>query len=460
LSPLIVSETATCPGLFYATSTKDGQLFRIRIPGGILTERQCFLIAEVAENLADGCLQVTNRSNLQLRTKLAQIPTLTYHKLQKAGLAAQNPVVDHLRNIMVSPTAGIDRTQLIDTRPLMAELTQYIDNSPHLANLPPKFSFGFAGGEKVAIVDRTNEFLLAAEVLEAQVYLRLWLNAGKGSGCVDTGILLTPDRCLPIAKAAIDVYLTAQENLAPYYQKPRLQQILEHWGLDGYLDRVLSRLDFLPLRLTSSLPNFDAENRLCTRIGIHPQGQKGLFYLGINLSFGNLEARQIRSLGHLARIYGRGELRLTPWQNLLIGDVPEAHLADFQREINDLGLNCLPSSPEAGIVACAGNTGCAKSATDTKAHAMKLGRDLAAQNRIDRPAANIHFTGCPKSCAQTHQADLTLVGTTITQENTSMEAYHIYARGGEDSRFGRLVAPNIPHTAINQYIVSLLECGN
>jgi ferredoxin-nitrite reductase len=461
LSQLNPSETITCPGLFYATPAKDGQLFRLRIPSGILTNKQCLIIAELGEELGHGWLQVTNRSNLQFRTKIGIINPDLLQKLQEFGLAAKNRTIDHLRNIMASPTAGIDRAQLIDTRLLVAKFAAYIENNPYLSSLPPKFSVGFAGGERVTIVNQLNEFLFAAEEIENRVYFRLILNAGKEKDSIDTGILLASRQCLPMMTTSIAVYLEAINDPTlkklSKRQKPRLRDILNHLGIDWYLDRVLSRLSFVPNCLEFD-KKLSANKKTIVEngaIGIYPQLQAELFYLGVNLPLGNLEARQLRELAKLLEIYGDGELRLTPWQSLLISNVPTDKIDDLRAEITNMGLNCAIDRPYNGLVACAGNTGCAKSATDTQKHALALAKYLEGKTSPDKPALNIHFTGCPKSCAQANQADITFLGTTIQQDDRILEVYQIYAKGGEDSKFGRLVAENVcfEESAIGSQII-------
>src|SRR5206468_9832934 len=61
-----------------------------------------------------------------------------------------------------------------------------------------------------------------------------------------------------------------------------------------------------------------------------------------------------------------------------------------------------------GLVACTGNTGCKYAATDTKGHAIALAEFLNKRVRLDQPI-NIHFTGCPNSCAQ-HRSEERRVG--------------------------------------------------
>jgi ferredoxin-nitrite reductase len=102
------SEPLVCPGLFYATPAQDGAIYRIRTPAGRLTSQQSSVVAHFAEQMGDGYLQITNRANLQIRSVHMLAPAPILSAFQDVGLAAPMAGVDHLRNIMASPTAGID----------------------------------------------------------------------------------------------------------------------------------------------------------------------------------------------------------------------------------------------------------------------------------------------------------------------------------------------------------------
>jgi ferredoxin-nitrite reductase len=123
---------------------------------------------------------------------------------------------------------------------------------------------------------------------------------------------------------------------------------------------------------------------------------------------------------------GDRTLRLTPWQNLLIPNVPNAVLPQVQRQLQQLDLNYLSTHIYSGLIACAGNT-CASSATDTQTDALRLAETLDQQITLDMPIT-VHFSGCPKSCAHHGASDLTLVGTWVEQR----PAYQIYV--GENDR--------------------------
>ncbi|MGL5196072.1 MAG: precorrin-3B synthase, partial [Chroococcales cyanobacterium] len=121
-------EPNVCPGLFYGTSAQDGYLIRIRTPGGFLNAQQGRVLATLAEAWGSHLIQVTNRANLQIRAVQGAPTAEMLHTLQTIGLAAENPRLDHLRNVMTSPTAGIDAQELWDTRPLVIALDAYIQH--------------------------------------------------------------------------------------------------------------------------------------------------------------------------------------------------------------------------------------------------------------------------------------------------------------------------------------------
>jgi ferredoxin-nitrite reductase len=456
------SEQITCPGLFYATPARDGIIFRIRIPGGIINSNQCRAIAKLAKNISGGDIQITNRANLQIRAIDDNISSDILEDLQAIALAAQNSEVDRLRNIMNSPTAGIDRKQLIDTRPIVKELDKYISSHPHLAELPSKFSVGFDGGETVSIANFHNEILFAAVRENSKVYFRLYLSIEKDKLPVDTGVLMRVEECLSVAIALMEAYLEGVHLLSKSdlenSKKPRLRQILKQWGIDWYLDRVSKYLSF-PLRHQSDTLETVRQNAKFQdgHLGIHSQRQENLAYVGLVIPLGRLEIKQTEELAYLAEVYGNATLRLTPWQNLLIPDLPNSKIENLQTEIEKLGWHYSPTHPSSGIVACTGNIGCASSATDTKNHALRLAKYLEENVLLDRPI-NIHFTGCLKSCAQNIVGDITLLGTTIEKGKQTVEGYHVYvANSNKEEKFGQLLYRNIVFDDLPTLIAQILQ---
>ena len=66
-------------------------------------------------------------------------------QLGQYGLTARGSGVDNVRNITASPTAGLDGSELFDTRPLAKALHHYMLNHRDLFGLPRKFNVAFDG---------------------------------------------------------------------------------------------------------------------------------------------------------------------------------------------------------------------------------------------------------------------------------------------------------------------------
>ncbi|NEU73656.1 precorrin-3B synthase [Hassallia byssoidea VB512170] len=440
-----------CPGLFYATPARDGILSRIRIPGGILNSQQGRVLAEFAESFGEGYVNVTNRANLQIR-KIQGVTPEVLTTLQKVGLAATLTEVDHLRNIMASPTAGIDSLELIDTRPWVRELDAYICRHPELKGLSPKFSVAFDGGGAVRVCDRPNDIVFQAIALsedcaavENNIYFQLILGDA-------TNILLQPKECLSVVVAIAQVYLDNVDQTKK--SKLRLKHLLQDKGVEWYLQQAQG---YLPFSLLKRLkPTLDKSiNPKYHHLGVHPQRQAGLSYIGIILPLGQLLSKQLHSLGDLAQTYGSGTLRLTPWQNLLISDIPNSSIPHVKAEIERLGLDWNANQIQGSLVACTGKTGCTSSATDTKKQALALADYLKKHITLDVPV-KIHFSGCPKSCAYHGKSDITLLGTLIEKDNTFVEGYHIYV-GDKEQAFGRELYTNVCIPVMPHRILQMLE---
>jgi ferredoxin-nitrite reductase len=433
--------TSACPGLFYRTNAQDGILSRIRIPGGIINSEQCRVISDVADAYGGGYVDITNRANIQIREITNHLDASVLEKLQNIGLG-RNPVVDHIRNIMTSPTVGIDITEIFDTRVLVNDWDNYLVGNSGLSALSAKFSVCFDGGGGVGVRYRINDVGLFAVNVGGDISFQLCLGITKGQPPESVGVLLRPEQCLSVLVALTDVYL---DNITSRGRRVRLREVIGCLGVEEFLKEVERRLSFTMSVVSKEEYQVPVSHPQYGYVGIHPQRQSGLSYVGVVVPLGRLESYQVRGLAYLAEIYGSSSLRLTPWQNLLIPDIPSSQLAEVKAEITRLGLDYSASNINSALVACSGTVGCASSATDTHLHAKEVAKYL--ENLTDQPI-NIHFTGCEKSCAQHHNSDITLLG-------VSSEAYHVYVGDGEE-KFGRKIAENLPFSQIPSLIEAML----
>jgi ferredoxin-nitrite reductase len=168
-----------------------------------------------------------------------------------------------------------------------------------------------------------------------------------------------------------------------------------------------------------------------------------------------MTTNQLRQISDLARIYGTGGVRLTPWRSILLPDVQDP--STLWQQLEDLGFSSISNNIWGGLVACSGTSGCAASFTDTQADALALAQYIENNLTLDRPVT-IHFSGCSKSCAHHGSSDLTLVGTkaAIAQNNRTIAGYHLYM-GDAEHPFGRLFLSNLKPTQLPAKIAQLLS---
>jgi ferredoxin-nitrite reductase len=450
LSEPIAPTAVTCPGLFSPTSAQDGMLSRIRVPGGILSEVQCKAIALLADRYGNGLVQVTNRANLQLRGLEAKLSSDALGQLQAVALASPIPELDGIRNIMSSPTAGIDPQALVDTRPLVQEWNRTIISRPDFAVLSPKFSVCFDGGEGVGVGDRPNDITLVATKVENSLQFRLHLSTGeRGESPQDVGVNVEEGEVIALLATLAEVYRDYTLQQSSQRKPPRLRALLKDWGVEHYLQTISQKLGF---RLIEDTNNLNKPNAIpYAHLGIHPQRQADLSYVGVSLPLGQLKSQQLRALAHLSQQYGDGSLRLTPWQTVIIPNVLTAQGAQVQQQIEVVGLQTRATHPSSAMVACSGTSGCSSAVANTQRHAQLLTAHLARSLVLDCPI-NIHFSGCDKSCAQHQAGDITLVGIPVEEG----EGYQIYV-GSEDSKFGRMLDSLSPPDRLPQRIEAMIR---
>jgi ferredoxin-nitrite reductase len=418
----VIAEHAICPDIYHPAVARDGLLTRLRIPGGVLNVAQLVAIEQLLTATGLDYIQVTNRANLQLRALTEDLDKEVLTALTDCGLAAHDIAVDGIRNIMLSPTAGIDARELIDVRPLANDWHQYLTDHPELGILSTKFSVGFDGGGSVGIIDRPNDItLLAVSDREFDLYLGI---GERGSAPVPVRVRLGVDECISMLGAIAQTYRQGIELFGrDTKRKLRLRDVIDRWDLTGFSEIVQrefagsSHFIFKNLHRERDLARADENYHL----GIHQQPQPDRYYLGIVLPLGRWNREQVKGLGKIAARYGSGAIRLTPWQNIILPDIQVDDLERVQGLITALGLIHTANHPSSLLRACAGSTGCQFGATDTQRDAIDLSNYLAANFNLDRLGGalrvrplNIHFSGCDKSCAQHDRADITLWGVEAT----------------------------------------------
>lgn len=454
-------------GLFWLNPVKDGYMCRLRIPGGVVKSYQLRELAAIASELTTGYIQITTRNNFQIRLIEPKDCPEVLRRIQGCGLHSKGAGADNIRNITMNPCAGYDPHEIIDVRPFVNELATLIIGGREFYDLPRKFNIAYDGGGLISAVEDTNDIGASAvrigenaEGIVPGVYFRIALGGvtGHQTFASDCGVLLEPGQLNEFIVALLRVFI--KEGDRTNRKKARFKYVVERMGLDGVVKAAEAFLKWKPRRLLADSPLHEARpfsQQGHSHVGVYPQKQEGLHYIGAGVPVGQLTAKQLNLIADIADSYGTGEIRLTVWQNFIIPNVGTAFTATACKALKRAGFYTEPSPLRNGFVACTGSKYCKFAATDTKGHAIQMMEYLSKRVPLDVPV-NIHFTGCAHSCAQHFMGDIGLLGTKV-KDSASGEGYHITVGGGfgENRMVGRQVFSGVSVESLGEVLEAMLR---
>lgn len=343
-----------CPGALTTHRAADGELARIRLPGGMITASQLAAVARAASDHGSSTIELTSRGNLQIRgiRDTGSVAGL----LGDAGLL---PSLSHerVRNIVASPLSGRSGGRC-DVRGLVADLDSAVQHDRQLSQLPGRFLFGLDDGRGDISALCPDAGIHALD--ESTVALLL---AGR-----DTGVRL------PVTEAVASLVAVARQFTT----------------LRGKCWRVAELED--PLTLLDSRKPTASGGRTWppitrARVGWIEQTD-GRITLGAAVPLGVLDAESARYLAAVA-----APMAITPWRSVLLFDLDEGTADVALRVLAPRGLVFDQNSPWLSVSACTGSPGCERSLADVRADAAAAVHDPAAL-----PGTHRHFVGCERAC--------------------------------------------------------------
>jgi ferredoxin-nitrite reductase len=413
-------------GLFFLTPNKEAFMARLRIPGGLLKTFQLRELANIAKELTSGYVQITTRANFQMRLIQPKDCPEFLRRVQSVGLHTRGAGADNIRNLTANPTAGIDPHELVDVLPFCHELGQTIINDRSFYDLPRKFNIAFDGGGLIGTVEDTNDIGAKAVKVGDEIVFRIALGGATGHKAFarDLGVLVKPAEVNKVIVALVRIYI-ANGNRTDR-KKARLKHLLETWSLEKYLGEAEKILGYKLAKAPADLQVEYGETKFPhTHIGVYPQKQKGLNYVGVAMPVGQITTKQMIRVAEIADLYGSGEIRLSVWQNFIIPNVSDAYVETVKKALRKIGFDTQQSLLRGGLIACTGNSYCKFAQSNTKGCALELADYLDKKITLDSPI-NIHVTGCPNSCAQHYMGDIGLLGVKVRGE----DGYHVFIGGG------------------------------
>ncbi|MGH9174033.1 MAG: nitrite/sulfite reductase, partial [Vicinamibacterales bacterium] len=326
---------------------------------------------------------------------------------------------------------------LVDAFPVAEAISSYFTGNREYANLPRKFKMSVTGCREDCAKAEINDIgLLPARLDDGTLGFNLLVGGGLSDGPrlgSDIDVFVTPEQAVELTRAIAQLYgeLGNRENR----WTNRLRYLVQELGPEGFRAELAARARF---DLTPAGEHLTHHYR-GDHIGVHPQRQAGLFYVGLNVPVGRLAGAQLVELAGLAREYGAGEIRLATDQNLILTGLPEERLAGLLAEPLLETYSPSPKPFERGVVACTGNEFCRFAIVETKARALEWARYLDKHVPLNGDEiVRMHFSGCSASCAQPQIADIGLRGETAKTAGAIVEGVDI-GLGGSLGRDAALI---------------------
>lgn len=434
-------------GLYTQRPEEDGYfMWRIRIPGGALTSDQTREIGRISQEFGHDVADVTDRQNIQLHwIRLPDVPEI-WERLEAVGLQTTEACGDTPRNILGCPLAGVDAGEIIDASDLVRACNDRIVGDLDFSNLPRKYKPSITGCRHQCAVHEANDVsFVGNELDDGSIGFDLWVGGGLSSTphfAQRLGVFVQPEQVEEVFVGVTSIF--RDYGYRRSRNKARLKFLMADWGPE--LFRQVLEEKYLGYQLPdgpAAKPSSQV-HRDHTGVGRQRNGEN---YLGFALRNGRISGTQLIALADLSDQEGRGRLRTTTQQKMVLLDIPDERLGSTMERLEDLGFPVFSSAFRAGMMACTGIEFCKLSIVETKARAEWLYAELEKRfPDFDEPI-RINVNGCPNSCARYQLADIGFMGVLVTEKTGSngdverLEGFNVHLGGhlGEPRAFGRKV---------------------
>jgi precorrin-3B synthase len=416
-------------------------MLRIKFPNGIVTADQLRAVGRLSERYGRGMGDITTRQNIQLHWLRIEDMPVILDELNAVGLSFTQACGDVWRNVVGCPLAGVDGHELIDSRPLIEELERTVVGDRSFSNLPRKFKVSVSGCLHRCAQHEINDIGLVAVEKDGVVGYDVWVGGGLGASArmgrrLDAFVL--PEEAADVCRAITEIF--RDEGKRTKRTRARIKFLVDEWGVERLRDEVEQKLGrALP---TSVVPG-DPVDPHRDHLGVHPQAQPGLYYLGATTLRGRFTGDQMIAVADIADRFGSGALRCTNRQNIIVLDVPDGQVDEAAASLLDVGLPTEASTFRRGVISCTGMEFCKLAIVETKERAAELIEHLERRVGDISGSLRINLNGCPNACAQYQVADIGLQGGIARlPDGRRVQGFilHIGGRLGADAGFARRVA--------------------
>ena len=439
-------------------------MLRVRATGGAITPEQLLGLARISAKVGAEHLHITTRQEFQIHDVSIENVIPALRALLPLGLTTLGGGGNTVRNILVSPDAGVGVDEIFDPSPWAFALTTRLIAEADSWNLPRKFKIAFSNSPADSAYAQFNDVGFLATIKDGRQGFKVYVAGGLGASS-SVGHLLEefiPAEDAYIVSAALK-HLFDKHGNRKNRNAARLRFLWSKLGEDRfrqiYQDEVrqlaqlpLTKLHPLvidqPLDQAAALaiPATGVESAEYARWRkryVFPQRQPGLYSIVVPASLGNIANQHVAVLAQYLRAFGPHSIRAAFGQNLRLRNIPEAALAATYHVVRDITNLADAPLALANAVSCTGADTCQLGICLPKPALIAASEKLAGAGLdLDSiPSFQLNLSGCPNSCGQHTYADLGFYGQARHRDKDIYPAYGVVAGGVHADGQARLAGP-------------------
>jgi len=429
-------------------------MVRVKVPGGELTGDQLLAQLDLADEVGNGTVRLTDRQCVQFHGVVKGNLRRVIRRINEVQLTTLGACGDVVRNVMCCPapfkndpvrraiqeTARKLSDHLLPRTPAYHEiwLTDFDTGEKELAGggengkqieplygpgyLPRKFKIAFALPEDNCVDVYTHDlgFLAIRGGDDVAGYNVL---VGGGMGVTPSNkntfpavakrlAFVLPEQLIGVSEAIIRVQRDFGNRSDR--KRARMKYLIADWGLERFKAQVEEYYGHpLPDPHPDDVHGFD------DHLGWHEQGDGRWFY-GLNVENGRVADRDgwtLKSaLREIGRAYGPG-IRLTAHQSILFTDIERGDRREIEAILRRHGvaLHDEIATVRRWSMACVAMPTCPLAVAEAERVLPGVVDGLEvelARLGLSSERFTVRMTGCPNGCARPYNADVGLVGRT------------------------------------------------
>lgn len=433
-------------------------MLRVRSDGGALTARSLRTLGQISTEFARDTADISDRQNVQYHwIRIEDMPEI-WRRLDEVGLQTTEACGDCPRVVLGSPLAGESLDEVLDATPAVEEIVRRYVGKPEYANLPRKFKTAISGLQDV--VHEINDVaFVGVNHPEHGPGLDLWVGGGLSTNPMlgqRLGAWVPLEEVPDVWEAVVSLF--RDYGYRRLRAKARLKFLVKDWGPEKF--REVLETEYLKRPLIDG-PAPEPVVHPIDHVGVQ-RLRNGLNAVGVAPIAGRVSGTILTAVADLAEQVGSDRIRFTPYQKLIVLDVPDDRVDELVAGLDALGLPSTPSRWRRNLMACSGIEFCKLSFAETRVRAQSLVPDLEKRladlnAQLDVPIT-VNLNGCPNSCARIQVADIGFKGQMVDDGNDGagpVEGFQVHLGGslGLDSGFGRKLRQHkVTSTELGDYI--------